>query len=188
MSGLRATGAAAVLCLYPGLALAAGDGDGDFGWRVANLVLLLALLFVAARKPIQSFFSERHDRIRGDVEQAARAYTEAEQRYARLQRQVADLDAELDGIRRTARERAEAERARILEDARATAERIHADARVAIDQELRRARDELRREASHLAVELAADLLRGEVRDDDRERLVDEFIERVESAPNGGTR
>jgi len=174
--------------VLPSTAHAAGDGGGlaDFAWRVANFLLLLGVLYWFARKPIQAYFEERRDRIQGDVETAARLQHEAEERHEQLQGQLAQLDADLEQIRSTARDRAQAEGERIIEDARTSALRIREDARLAIDQELRRAREELRREASDLSIEMAADLLRGEVRDSDRDRLVDEFIEKVEhSATNG---
>ena len=79
------------------------------------------------------------------------------------------------------RRRTEEESERILADARKTAERIAADAGAAVDQELLRAKRALRAEAADLALQLAADILREHVTDADQERLVDEFITRVES-------
>ena len=86
-------------------------------------------------------------------------------------------------IREAATRRAEDESERILADARATAERIRRDASAAVDQELRRAQAELREEAADLALEIAATKLAENVSDGDRERLMDEFITRVE--PSG---
>lgn len=171
----------------PAPALAAGDGGGgmDLFWRVLNVALLLLVLYVTARKPIQGFFRDRRDRIQGEVETAARLRKEAEERNARIQRQLAELDGELERIRRSARERAENEHDRILSDARASADRIREDARIAIEQELRRAREELRREAADLSVEIASGLLRDEITENDQQRLLDEFIDEVERASNG---
>jgi F-type H+-transporting ATPase subunit b len=176
--------------LVPAAAQAAGDeaGASDLVWRVVNVALLLVVLVVAARKPIQGFFADRRTRIASDVESAARQRKEAEERYARLQRQIAALDTELEGIRATARERAAAEREHMLADARAAAERIRREARLAVDQELRRARKELRREAADLSVELAGDLLARQVSEADRDRLIDELIARVEATPGGSGR
>ena len=92
----------------------------------------------------------------------------------------------LSEIRRASSERAQVERERILADAVAAGERIRSDARTAVEQELRRAREELREEAADLAIQLAGDMLRSQVTDADRERLVDEFITRVD-APGQGT-
>jgi len=171
-------------------ALASGGGEGvsvsDLLYRVLNLALLLGVLIYFAGKPIQAFFAERRGRIQEELTSAAEMRREAEQRYASWQRRVADVESELDSIRATARERAERERDQILAAARATAERIKSDARAAIDQEVRRAGEQLRDEASDLAVELAAEMLREQVTAGDRDRLLEEFIERIERADSAG--
>ena len=56
-----------------------------------------------------------------------------------------------------------------------------------MDQEVARARQELRAEAAELATRLAAELLQEHVGDDDQRRLVDEFVSRVETSAGGGT-
>jgi F-type H+-transporting ATPase subunit b len=184
MSRLLALG----IALVPSVALAAGDAEGesDLLVRTINVALLLGVLWLLARKPIQAYFAERRDGIVGEVEAAAKLRAEAEERHSRFQRKLADLDSDLDEIRRGAADRAETDKQRILDEARAAAERIRSDARAAVDQELRRAREELRKEASDLSIELAGGLLRNQVSDADRERLMDEFITAVEQPDSGG--
>ena len=97
-----------------------------------------------------------------------------------------DLESELEEIRATSRQRAEAERERIIQDARATAERIRHDATAAVELELRRAREILREEATQLAIELAGERLSQEVTEADRDRLIDEFIGLIASTPDSG--
>lgn len=178
---------ALVLLATPALAGEGGEGggSGEFVYHAVNLLILLAVLFYFARKPVRAFFSDRHSAIRGELDEAARLRKEAEQRFAKWQRKLVDLERELEEIRTTARERAATEREHILADARAAAERTRRDATAAIEREVRRARVALREEASDLAVEAAAGMLREQVGPADRERLVDEFIARIESAPQG---
>ena len=119
----RSLRAAVCLCgaLAPGSALAAGgeSGAGILFWQALNLTILFAVLWFFARKPLVAWFRERRDRIEGEVESAAKLQREAEERHAHWQRKLAELAGELEEIRRTARGRAETERERILEDARA---------------------------------------------------------------------
>ncbi len=184
------TSVLAVVLLLAGPAHAAAGGAEDpvkeLLWQAFNLALLGTLIFLAARKPIRAFFAERHDQIKGEIDGASGLLSEAESRYAQWQRRLADLDAELDQVRTTARDRAQAEREKILTDAHAAADRIRADARAAVEQELRRARAELREEAADLAIELASRQLADQVNDTDRERLLDEFIDRVAGSAAGG--
>lgn len=167
-----------------GPAFAAGGGEEDVVkdllYRVLNVAILLGVLVYFARKPIQGFFSDRRNQIRDSLGAATELVRRAETRYSKWQRRLADLEDELGSIRETARERAEREREQIIADARAAAERIVHDARSAVDQEVRRAKAQLRDEASELAVELAAEILREQVTTRDRERLFDEFLERIE--------
>jgi F-type H+-transporting ATPase subunit b len=164
----------------------AAEEGGSLLFPAINFVLLIATLFVLTRKPIRTFFAERRSAIRKDLEDAAALKRRAEERYAQWQRKLVDLDRELEVIRTEARERAETERAHLLADARASADRIRTDAANAVEHELRRARSSLRAEASQLAVELAAGILREQVTAHDRDRLIEEFIERIERAPAGG--
>lgn len=168
-------------------ALAAGDADPVMTtvWQAVNLAILIGVIIWAGRGPVMSFFGERRGQIQNDLDEAARLLSEAETRNSELQRRIVDLGSEIEEIRETTRSRAEEESERILAEARKAAERIHADATAAVDQELRRAQIELKQEAANLALTAAADILREKIVEGDRERLMDEFITRVEPNPNG---
>jgi len=155
-------------------------------WQGINLALILGLLVYFARKPIADYFASRRQGIQTQLSQAADLLSQAEHRNSELQRKLVDLGAELDSIREAAGRRAEEEAMRILAEARATADRIRRDAQAAVDQELRRAQAKLRDEAADLALELAARKLQTGVTESDRDRLVDEFITRVEPGSVGG--
>jgi F-type H+-transporting ATPase subunit b len=182
-----------VILLCSGVAFASGGGERsqaeiikEMIYQAANLALLLGVIVYFGRKPISEFFETRRSGIQSELSQAAELLAEAEHRNADLQRRLVDLSTEVEGIKDAAGRRAEDEAARILDDARAAASRIRSDAQAAISQELRRAQSELREEAADLALELATRKLTEEVVDSDRERLVDEFILRVE--PTGSPR
>jgi len=179
---------AALVAAPAGASEAEVDPVRDLAYRVANLLLLLAVLFYFARRPVTEFFADRRARIQDEIKQAAALRREAEERHSKWQRRLADLDSEIESIRATARERAERERQQILADAHATAERLRSDANAAVERELRRAVDQLRNEASELAVELAAEILREQVSAADRSRLLDEFIRRIETTDAAGGR
>jgi F-type H+-transporting ATPase subunit b len=189
---MRRLVAAAILALAPSAAFAATGGDEGGGWtffwQVLNLVLLVAVLVWFGRAPVRQYFGDRRHRVRESLDSSARLLAEAEARLAEWQQKLARLDDEIAATRETTRQLAEAERERILAEARTSAERIRRDAVLAVEQELRRARTTLRAEASELALELAERMLREELTADDRERLVAEFVERIErsQAPGAG--
>jgi len=161
-------------------------GLGAFLWPAVNLAFLVAVLVYFTRKPLRAYFDQRRSDIQGELQTAADQLATAETTYAKWQRRMIGLERELDEIRATSRQRAEAEREHIIETARATAERIRRDTTVAIELELRRAREILREEAAQLAIEMASERLTREVTDADRDRLIDEFIDLIASTPNSG--
>ena len=181
------------LILVAGVAQASGDShEGaeevlkETIYQGLNLALLLGVLFYFGRKPISEFFSSRRSEIHSELNEAADLLATAEQRNSELQRRLVDLDSEIEEIREEAGRRAEEEAERILADAHATAERIRRDAKAGVAQELRRAQSALRDEAADLALEMVARKLSEQVGDADRERLVDEFILRVEANSGEG--
>lgn len=180
------------LVLAPAIAAAAdaaGHGEGHAAgvgkllWQGANLALLIGAIVYFGRAPIRDFFAVRRREIAEGLDRAASLLGEAEAKVRDWDRRMTRLDEEVEEIRRTTQERADAERRRILADAATAAARIRTDAATAVEQEVRRARASLRADAAQLAIDLAGDLLRQHVDDSDRRRLVDDFIAQVESAP-----
>ena len=169
-------------------ALAAGGagGENDLMWQAINLAIILTILVYFARKPVSEFFATRRAQIGQDLEDAASLLSEAEARNAEIQRRLVDLESQLEEIRETSHLRAEEESERILAEANKNAARIQADAAAAVEQELSRARRELRAEAADLALELAGQILREQVSESDRDRLLDEFITRIEPGADAG--
>jgi F-type H+-transporting ATPase subunit b len=178
------------ILILPAIAQASDDSGRSptetLYYLAGNLALLVSVIIYCSRKPVQAFFASRRNEIKTELEGAASQLSDAEATYAKWQRRLAELESELEEIRTTARQRAEAERERILSDARASAERIRRDGTAAVKLELRHAREELRKEATQAAIDLAAERLEREITDADQDRLVDEFIDRVAAAPNAG--
>ena len=181
------------IALVPRAALAAGGSEGgdpvmDFIYQVGNFALLIAVIFFVARKPVMAYLAERRTQIKNDLDKAAELLSVAEARQAEISARLRDLEAQLEEIAELSKQRAEEESERILAKARAAAERIQSDALEATAQELLRAQRELRAEAAGLAVELAGEILKEQVGDADRQRLLDEFITRVEPRSDNQTR
>lgn len=177
---------------FADVAVASGGDDADHNpvteviFQGINLLIVLGLIVYFGRGPITEFFSGRRSTIQSDLDEAANLLTQAEQRNSELQRRLVDLSSEVEGIREAATRRAEDEAERILADAGAAAERIRNEAQAAVDQELRRAQATLRDEAADLALEIAARKLNENVSEGDRDRLMDEFITRVEPGQTPG--
>lgn len=178
---------AALVTLAPAAALASSGGDEHGGglmtfiWHGLNLLLLIGALYYFARGPIAGFLNERRDKIEDGIASAGRELAEAERKLAVCQQRLAALDQEIETIRSAVQTQAESERDRLLAEAHSTAERIRRDAVAAVEQEGRQARVRLRTETVDLAVQLAGEILRSQVGEADRTRLVDDFVQRIEA-------
>ena len=173
-----------VLLAVPAAAAGGASGEShltEFAYELGNLILLVGVIVYFVRKPIQKFFGERREKIQADIGEAGQILADAEARLSEWQERMGELDAEIEKIRATERRRAEREREKILEEAQQSAERIRSEAGTAVEREVRRAQEELRKEAADLALEMAENLLRERMGEEDQSRLVEEFIARVES-------
>jgi len=92
-----------------------------------------------------------------------------------LETTKAELIAEVKAI-------AESEHDRVIAAANETAARMRRDAELTAESDLARARRELRREAASLASDLASKMIQEKLNDTERERLLRDFISKVQAS------
>jgi len=167
-------------------AYAAGGGDGSSPWdawmllwRVINTVALVALLVYLLKKPIASFFAERRIKIAKDLEEAREQRDKAERTIEEYKQKLAGMEAELEKMREELRKSAEAEKDKVLGNAERMANAMVESARIAAEQELRNAKITLKNEAVDMAVQLAEALIREKINEDDRKRIVEDYLAKV---------
>jgi F-type H+-transporting ATPase subunit b len=174
-----------------GRVLAASKATSPFHLELPELItgiVAFALLYAFLKWKVypifEKIFAERAAAIEGGIAKAEQAQAEAA--LARQQYQ-----AELAGLRRDAsriREQAQAEQARIIEEARTQArteaDRIIEQARVTIESDRQQAMLQLRAEIGRLAVDLAGRIVGESLEDEARQRrTVDRFLDELESTP-----
>ena len=185
----------AAVCLFSlGLAVAgfaAEGGEGahhidtakqmkDFGWRILDFAILFALIVWALKKAnVKGSLADRQATIDKALKEAEAAKTAAEQKFAEYSAKLAAANEEIDAIYAAIRTEGEAEKARIIAEAKVTAEKIAEQAKQTASQEVLKARLELRKEAARLAVELAEQNIKENIRKDDQDRLVGEYLTKV---------
>lgn len=185
----------AALCLLltalaaAGLASEGGEGAHhvdtaaqlkDFGWRVFDFALLFALIVWALKKAnVKGSMAQRRENIDKALKEAAEAKEAAERKFAEYSAKLAAANKEIDEIYAAIRNEGEAEKARIVAEAKATAEKIKEQAKQTAGQEVLKARAELRAEAARLAVELAEQNIKEKITKNDQDRLVGEYLTKV---------
>jgi F-type H+-transporting ATPase subunit b len=145
-----------------------------------NFAVLLVVLRRFAWPLLQNFFFQRSEAIRKQLEQAQSRLRVAEAELGDLRRRLSHMDEETRRIVADFTEQAARERERSVQRAEQAAARIREEAHRVADRELERARIALQAEAAELAANLAAELMRGQIRPDDQARLADDFIAGVE--------
>lgn len=156
-----------------------GPSWGMLGFQILNTAILAGVLVRFARAPIREFLAQRRQTIARGIEDAEAALRAARAEVDALRARLARAGDEAAELERAAAEQAEVERERSLARAQGAAERIREEARRVAEQEIERARQELRDEAASLAVGVAAELVRQNLRREDDERLIREYVERV---------
>ena len=175
-------GLALVLPTSPAWA-AGGSGEPwlDFLYKSINAVIFFGLIFFLARKPVREFF-------RGAARESQQNYAdnraESDRIAAELEAQrkkLVELENELKWMIEEAKESAEDERKGLEAQAAAQAERIKLHSREQVEQEMHKARLELKAQLANQTVDLAEKLIRGQMDSKKQENLVHEFIDQVES-------
>ena len=147
---------------------------------IAFVVLVLMFKkfgFPAVKKGMEA----RTERIRGDLEQAEKAKTDAESVLADYKKQLADARTESDKIIDEARKQAETVKADIVDKANKEAAEIKAKASADIDSARTAALASLQSSVAEIAIELAEKVVEKNLDREANKRLIDSFIAKVGS-------
>lgn len=169
--------------------LAAGGGEGhhvdsgvllkDFLYRLFNFAVTFGLLAYFVTKPIRKGLAGRKEGIEKSLAEAKAAQEKAEAKFAEYDNKLTKASAEIDDIYAAIKREGELERERILGNAREMALKIEEEAKKSAALEIAKARIELQREASDMALKLAEELLKKNFNSNDQNRLVDEYMKKV---------
>jgi F-type H+-transporting ATPase subunit b len=177
-----------LLLVLPRLALAA-EGGGEHGGGgglisvdkslIVQFVNFFILLFILQRllyKPFLAKMAERTAAIKTSLEEAQAVRAEAARAQEENEARLRQAHAEAAVIREQALREAAEESRKHIAAAQAQARKLVDDTKAQLDAEVRRARDELRREVSDLAIAVAEKLVHRTLREDDHRRIVSEAI------------
>ena len=174
-----------LLLLAPELPAAEESGEAGSPWfhlavQIGNVLVLGFVLYRFAARPISNALRERSQTIRTQIQASESRLREAEAELAQLRERLAGMEAESAALLAEIVEQTQTERVRTLERARQAAERIREEGRRVADNEIVRVREVLRDEAATLATRIAGELLREQLTRADDQRLLRDFVERVE--------
>ncbi|PYM08169.1 MAG: ATP synthase F0 subunit B [Candidatus Rokuibacteriota bacterium] len=150
--------------------------DKSLAVQMVNFLLLLLLLWRLLYKPFVGKMHERAAVIKQALEEAQLARAEAERQQEEHAARLRTAYSEAQTIRDAALKEAADEQRKLVAAARVEARRLVESGRVQMEADIRRAREELRREVGDLATSVAERLIKRSLRDEDHRKIVAEAI------------
>ncbi|HTO11147.1 MAG TPA: F0F1 ATP synthase subunit B [Candidatus Binatia bacterium] len=169
----------------PAVALAAEEHGGGGGLisvdkslivQVVNFLILLFILQRLLYKPFLAKMQERTSTIQKALDEAKEARAAAAKQQEENETRLRAAHAEAAVVREQALKEAAEESRKHIEAAQAQSRRMVEDTKAQLDTEVRRAREELRREVGDIAVAVAEKLVRKSLHDEDHRRIVADAI------------
>ena len=146
-------------------------------WEVVSFGILLFILYKYAFPGILSVLEERERKIKDSLEQAEHHRSEAERRLKEYEAKLSAAGKEAEAILSAAKERAQ----RLLEENEqrltAEAERIKGDTTREIEQERRKAVQDIRTQTTELALMVAEKVVQRSLTEADQRKFADDALE-----------
>ena len=151
-------------------------------WEVVSFAILFFVLYKYAFPPILETLEARERKIKESLDQAERSRAEAERKLRDYEAKLQAASKEAEALLAAAKDRAQ----RLMEENEqrmmTEAERIKGDATREIDQERRRAVQEIRAQTTDLALAVAEKVIGRALNEADHRRLADDALRAVGDA------
>jgi F-type H+-transporting ATPase subunit b len=155
-------------------------------WGVICFAIVAFVVMKYALPRIREAIEAREKQIQGDLENAEKARTEAQEQLDEYKRQLADARSEANRVIEEARGQAEEVRKDIVAKAEKDAEGVVARATEQIEAERNRTVQELQNQIADLSIELAEKVVGRSLDGKTHKDLVDAYIREVSGMPSNG--
>lgn len=149
---------------------------------LTQLLGFLVLLFLLRKflwGRLLAFLDGRREEIRNRIADSEQRLAEAREKQARVEARLSEVDAECAAQRNDSVRQAQEEVQRILSEGRAQGETEREKLLRSLDEEKRKARNEIKDEVVRLSLAVAERLLARQVTDPEASRLADEAIAEI---------
>lgn len=149
--------------------------------QVINFLILLAVLYFFAYKPILGLLQKRTKKIEDSIKNAEKVEKQLEQANVTFDRRVTEARTEAQKIIEQASEEAEKNRAETINKTKTKVEQLVEQAKVQINQEKSKMMREARGELAELVIAASSKVLERNLTDKDNEKL---FTETIKASDN----
>ena len=181
-----------VFLTYINTPLFAAESEGggsplmDFIWKVVNVVVLGAIIYKFAKKPVASALSNSAESAKKLISDAREAEEKLIVELDEMRGKIAGLEKEAEQMVKTAKKDAQIEKERIIEEGRHEIERMKRQASFALEQERRKAEAELRHWVAEESVSLAEKEMKQEMNQNQQSKLATKYMDEL-SRTKGAT-
>ena len=147
--------------------------------QLCNLFIQVLLIKKFLFKPIREILEKRKAKADAEIADAVKAKEEAESMKAEYEQNMKEARDKADDILATAQKTASKKSEDIIREASEQAVAIKAKAEKDIEQEKRKAVNEIKDEIGSMAMEIAGKVIEREISEEDHTKLIDEFIDKV---------
>lgn len=173
-----------LLIIFSAKAVSAAEG-GHFSltheaFKIINFGLFIAVLYFFLFKKAREFFKGRSKSIKDELEEANLARNRAEQRLKEYREKLDSVEKEISMLREQAKLDGEKIQEKIKQEAEELAKKVVEQIKRNIELESKKAKAKLQQEAALLALGMAEELIKKNIKKEDHNRLIDEYIEKME--------
>lgn len=168
------------------IAFAASGGEAGslfsltMGFKVINFIILLFLLNKFARPAIANMLSNAAKGAKERVDEAEAKLKEAEQKLADYQDKMANLEKDMAKMQEDALAAIESEKEKLVADAKETAGKLEQQAQVRIEQDVLKAKMEIRTYLADESIKLAEKLIAEKVDSKEQKALISNYVKVIQ--------
>ena len=172
-----------LVCANTILFAAENEGGGsplmDFIWKVLNVVVLGAIIYKFAKKPVGNALNNSAESAKKLISDAREAEEKLAAELDEMRGKITGLEKEAESMVKTAKKDAEIEKERIIEEGRQEIERMKRQASFALEQERRKAEADLRHWIAEESVTLAEKELKQGMNQNQQNKLVKKYMDEL---------
>ncbi len=180
---------AVFLFCFVGTVAASSEGEGGHeahkGWiatdtyRVMNFTVLVIALFFLLRKPVSQALDSRIRGIKDQLSELEAKKKDAEKELAKYTERLSHLEQEAEKLIEEYIRQGNEAKARIIDEAKKTVEKLEEQARRNIEHEFKQAKIKLQQDILEKALVNAETLIKNNITSQDQDNLANEYLEKV---------
>ena len=159
--------------------------NGTLLISILNFIILVAVLAHFCYKPVLKVMDDRRNKIRNDLDSAARSSAEAAKLKSDLEAELANAQVAAQGIVDKAGKEAKVQAQAQIDEAHAAIEREKVQAAKQIERERKDALEDLKTQVAALSCDIASKIISKNMTPDTNDRLIAESIARLDAGQAG---